>query len=575
MDDRLLVEALRSRDPGALGDVYDVYAERLYGYCWFRLRCRDTAQVALRDTFIVAEAHIDKLRDYRDFASWLYAIARMECTRGLPLPGRGPDVQVASHDQEDVDQRVLAWRSVTGLDPLSQELLDLTERHGLGPAQIAAVLGLPVKAVPELFDQAREELDAALAAELLAHEGPYDCAGRTALLQERRGELTPELRARLLRHARECQTCGGVIGAPDPAGRVRPMASPAKVYGLLPAVEPPDSLRWRVLGCFSDPELVSYRLFVATRQGNWQADGFPERPRLRLGWLTPDTGETATGHARPTVKALTVVTAVILGLGAAGAGAERLTSDQPRGARIAASGDRQPSASPQPPVSTPTVSSRAAAGGDRTGAGTAPISPTFPLGATGSAAPRMALPSPPRRVHQYGPDSPAGAAGPGTLSVSAFFLDVGTGSTGTVRLQAQGGPLTWLTSVSGPLRLSRSGGWLAAGQSITLGVMVFRAPASHGSATITFQPGGQQLTVTWREQPPSSPPPSGPPTGPPSHRPPPPPSPPGRSSPPASPSPAACQSPSAAPDPAPAPPAKQAHSSAVQPPASRSATAKG
>ncbi|MFD0853877.1 RNA polymerase sigma factor, partial [Actinomadura adrarensis] len=75
MDDRRLVKALRARDPGAPADVYDAYADGLYAYCWFLLRGRDAAQVALRDAFIVAEAHVDKLRDPERFGPWLYAVA--------------------------------------------------------------------------------------------------------------------------------------------------------------------------------------------------------------------------------------------------------------------------------------------------------------------------------------------------------------------------------------------------------------------------------------------------------------------------------------------------------------------
>ncbi len=273
MDDRLLAEAVRSRDPGALGAVYDAYAVRLYGYCWFRLRSQDAAQVALRDTFIVAEAHLDRLRAADRFGPWLFAIARLECGRRMPLYGRPPDLPVASHDQHDVDQRVLAWRAVQGLPPLSRELLELNSRYGLGAADVAAVLGLPAKEVPEAIDQATAELSAGLIAELLAHEGPYDCFERSQLLRGFTGELGAELRGRLLAHARECGICGAFRSH---------SVSAAKVFGLLPRVEPPPQLKLRVMSCFSDPELVSYRLFAATRVTEFTTAGFPRQTRREL-----------------------------------------------------------------------------------------------------------------------------------------------------------------------------------------------------------------------------------------------------------------------------------------------------
>src|SRR4051794_33667155 len=125
MNDRLLVQAMRSRDSGALGAVYDTYADRLYAYCWFQLRNRDAAQVALRDSLIAAEAHIGRLREPDRFGPWLYAITRIECGRRLPLPGDKPDIPVASHAQDDVDQRVMAWQAVMGLPQLSSEILEL------------------------------------------------------------------------------------------------------------------------------------------------------------------------------------------------------------------------------------------------------------------------------------------------------------------------------------------------------------------------------------------------------------------------------------------------------------------
>src|SRR3954451_25245188 len=81
MEDRLLVGALRSRDPDAIGAVYDAYADRLYDYCWFQMRNRDAAQMALRGTLMCADAHIGELRAPTPFGPWLYAIARIECRR--------------------------------------------------------------------------------------------------------------------------------------------------------------------------------------------------------------------------------------------------------------------------------------------------------------------------------------------------------------------------------------------------------------------------------------------------------------------------------------------------------------
>ncbi|GAA2607475.1 sigma-70 family RNA polymerase sigma factor [Actinomadura fulvescens] len=270
MNDHLLVEVLRSRDSGGPAALYEAYADRLYAYCWFQLRNRDAAQVALRDTFIVAEAHVDKLRDPDRFGPWLYAVARMECGRRMPYGGQQPDLLVASHDQEDVDQRIMAWQAVLGLAPLSREILELRVRHQLSVPDLAAVFDLPVKEAQAALDRAHAELEVALTAEILAHQGPYGCPDRGVILRDRRGEMDLDLRLRLLRHAEECALCE--------AFRPRTVSA-AKVYGLLPQADPPDALRLRVMSCFLDPELVGYRLFVATRITEFTPGGFPAQPR--------------------------------------------------------------------------------------------------------------------------------------------------------------------------------------------------------------------------------------------------------------------------------------------------------
>ena len=273
MDDRLLVDALRARDPDAPAAVYDVYAGRLYAYCWFQLRDRDAAQVALRDAFVVAEAHIDRLRDPDRFGPWLYAIARLECGRRLPTRSRPPDVPVASHDQEDVDQRILAWQAVLALPPLTREILELRVRHQLSVPDLAAVFDMPVKDAQASLDRAHDELEEVLTAEILANQGPFGCAERALLLRERRGDPSPDLSGRLLRHAQDCETCG--------AFRPRTVSA-AKVYGLLSGADLPAELRLRVMSCFLDPELIGYRLFAGTRVADFTPGGFPVQAKQSI-----------------------------------------------------------------------------------------------------------------------------------------------------------------------------------------------------------------------------------------------------------------------------------------------------
>jgi len=57
MNDPQIAATLRAGSPAALAELFDAYGDRLFRYCWCLLRNREIAQIALRDTLVVAEAH--------------------------------------------------------------------------------------------------------------------------------------------------------------------------------------------------------------------------------------------------------------------------------------------------------------------------------------------------------------------------------------------------------------------------------------------------------------------------------------------------------------------------------------
>jgi hypothetical protein len=92
MQDRELVAAIVAGDQDALAGAYDRYAVRLYTYC--RLMLPDPhppgeAADAVADTFIIATAKLQGLRDPSQLGSWLHAVARNECRRQLGPVGPG------------------------------------------------------------------------------------------------------------------------------------------------------------------------------------------------------------------------------------------------------------------------------------------------------------------------------------------------------------------------------------------------------------------------------------------------------------------------------------------------------
>ncbi|MFL6056755.1 MAG: hypothetical protein ACJ72W_28240 [Actinoallomurus sp.] len=492
MEDRLLVGGLRSGDPGAIGAVYDAYADRLFDYCWFQLRNREAAQLALRDALLAAEAHVGELRNPERFGLWLYALGRIECRRRRSPGPLLPDLPIARHDQDDVDLRVIAWRAITGLPLLSQELLDLRHRHAFVPADIAGVVGLPAREVTDLLRQANALLEAAVVAEIIAHEDPFECDGRAAILRDRRGELGDDQREALVCHAMQCDAC---------AAHLPRTVSIAKVCALLPHAVPPASLREQVTSCFTDPRLAGYRLFAAARLRGFGRRGFPAQQG-------PGRAPAPARDTRWPRGLMAVTGAVCTAVGIATVcqwlGQDTHHTHAISGGGVAAPPGRVPS----PRLIGPPAVGR-------------PVGATFALGPRDRAGAPSAL----------GPASPrplAPAPGDGRLEVTPDRLVLGPGGTGSITLHSAGGWIQWQVTVTGAAAVRPQAGVLQPGGTATVSV---RAGDGPGSAVIVFWPTGTRVTVTWSgpSSPPSrppqpSPPSSSPPASPPPSTPVPPPS---------------------------------------------------
>ena len=94
MQDRELVAAIVNGDPDGLGEAYDRYAASLYAYCRSILpdpRPPGEAADAVADTFTIAAAKLEGLRDPDQLGSWLHAVARNECLRRLGAAGLAAD----------------------------------------------------------------------------------------------------------------------------------------------------------------------------------------------------------------------------------------------------------------------------------------------------------------------------------------------------------------------------------------------------------------------------------------------------------------------------------------------------
>ena len=149
--------------------LYERHGERLFTFCFGRLRNREEAQDAVQTTFIYVLRSLQRGIEPEFELAWLLKIAFNVCREAERSVGR---IKAATWEVEDMDG--LAAPSAEGyegpqqLSALREALATLPERQrraillrewqGLSYAEIAAELRLTVAAVETLLFRARRGL---------------------------------------------------------------------------------------------------------------------------------------------------------------------------------------------------------------------------------------------------------------------------------------------------------------------------------------------------------------------------------------------------------------------------------
>jgi len=194
MRDREIVAAIVAGDPAGLAAAYDGYAAVLHGYCRSLLHEPADAADAVQDTFVIAAAKLDGLRDPDRLRPWLYAVARNECHRRLRARARLASLEeagemtdtAASEIGADADReglRELVTSALAGLNDGDREVLELSLRHDLNGADLADALGVPLNQAHALASRARTQLERALGALLVARTGRRTCSELDGILR--------------------------------------------------------------------------------------------------------------------------------------------------------------------------------------------------------------------------------------------------------------------------------------------------------------------------------------------------------------------------------------------------------
>ncbi|MDX2035384.1 MAG: RNA polymerase sigma factor [Isosphaeraceae bacterium] len=174
MDDRALVDAIRSGDPAAARALVERFDAVVFGLCVRMLRHRQDAEDVTQETFLRALRGIRGFDGDRPLRPWLLGIAANRCRTSLSRRGRRPATIEAP--EEAVDHRPapssgddLAAELQSALERLRPDyrlVFTLFHEQAMPYEEIAQVLGRPVGTVKTWLHRARGEL-----AEHLARRG--------------------------------------------------------------------------------------------------------------------------------------------------------------------------------------------------------------------------------------------------------------------------------------------------------------------------------------------------------------------------------------------------------------------
>ncbi|NUS01734.1 MAG: sigma-70 family RNA polymerase sigma factor, partial [Nonomuraea sp.] len=267
-DDQELADALRRADTDAPAKLYDSYGERLYDYAFSLIGDREAAADAVHDALVTAQGCVARLKEATRLRAWLYALARFQVRarmahRNTPVEGVPLEQPAEPADAELTD---LVHETLAELSRNEREIVELSLRHGLTPGEVASVLGLTSRQASTRLGRARDTLENAAAAVVLARTGRAHCPDLSAMVDSWEGPLTPLLRRRLSGHIAGCEVCT--------EGKHRQVAA-TRLLDLVPVEFPPISLRRRVIDTCVNPERDQTRTLITDRGDSFDRTGFP------------------------------------------------------------------------------------------------------------------------------------------------------------------------------------------------------------------------------------------------------------------------------------------------------------
>jgi RNA polymerase sigma-70 factor (ECF subfamily) len=158
--EKRLLKALADGDPMALGQIYEIYGERIFRFTYRFLGNRTDAEDATAETFLRVLRRSADLRADGAFKTWLFRIARNLCIDKLrqhklmELPLETP----VEGSEEQSALRVTVHQALNQLPREYQDPLVLCDLEDLSAQEAASILDISVPALKSRLYRGRKAL---------------------------------------------------------------------------------------------------------------------------------------------------------------------------------------------------------------------------------------------------------------------------------------------------------------------------------------------------------------------------------------------------------------------------------
>jgi RNA polymerase sigma-70 factor (ECF subfamily) len=168
-----MLDAVRRRDPEALGEFFELYFDRLYNVAYHIVGDRPLAEDVLQEVFLKVHRAADQIDPERDPGPWLATLTRNACRERWRRRGRRVDRHARSLDNgSGLKERLSATgngpengalrserdrtiaKALMQLPGELREVVVLRDYHGLSHDEIAAVVGARGATVRKRYSRA-------------------------------------------------------------------------------------------------------------------------------------------------------------------------------------------------------------------------------------------------------------------------------------------------------------------------------------------------------------------------------------------------------------------------------------